>query len=194
MAATRQGASFDPATDLARLLAPSVAANGQNARAPFAGGANIVGTTKMADQARLPLQGPPADQTVPPMFDGARLLGRERLAPAEAFPVRRNAAGVVPDGARTALPSILPSVYSLDNAENDGLFVPVGVKENKAQGGAAHAAEAEPTRKENPEMRMAQQIRIYAEGAPDYMVADILCKPNALPTSPSPKSSPATAG
>ena len=62
----------------------------------------------------------------------------------------------------------------------DGLFVPVGVKENKAQGDAAHAAEAAATGKANPDATIAQQIRIYADGAPHYMVADILFKLNGV--------------
>jgi hypothetical protein len=48
------------------------------------------------------------------------------------------------------------------------------VPENRAQGLAAEAAELEEILKADPKAKAAQQIRIYAEGAPSYMVADIV--------------------
>jgi hypothetical protein len=67
------------------------------------------------------------------------------------------------------------SVYNPDNdAGDDSLFQLVGVKENKAQGDAAEDAEEAATMKAHPGARLAKQVRIYAEGAPDYMVADIM--------------------
>jgi len=73
-----------------------------------------------------------------------------------------------------ALP-IEPSVYRPGNDAGRNLFDLVqGVPENRAQGLAAEAAELEAILKADRGAKAAQQIRIYAEGAPSYMVADIV--------------------
>jgi hypothetical protein len=78
-------------------------------------------------------------------------------------------------------PLIKPSVYSPSNdASNDSLFQLVGVKENRSQGLAAEAAHADAIIRADPEAKMVQQVRIYAEGAPSYMVADIVFSGNGV--------------
>jgi hypothetical protein len=76
---------------------------------------------------------------------------------------------------------IKPSVYDPGNdASNDSLFQLVGVKENRSQGLAAEVAHADAIMKADPDAKMVQQVRIYAEGAPSYMVADIVFSSNGV--------------
>jgi hypothetical protein len=73
-----------------------------------------------------------------------------------------------------ALP-IEPSVDRPGNDAGRNLFDLVqGAPENRAQGLAAEAAELEEILKADPRARATRHIRIYAEGAPSYMVADIV--------------------
>lgn len=69
------------------------------------------------------------------------------------------------------------AVYNPDvDPGYDDLFDLVGVGENKKQGDSAKDTEA--ARRVYPKKRMAQEIRIYAEGAPNFMVADIVHRAN----------------
>jgi hypothetical protein len=71
------------------------------------------------------------------------------------------------------------SVYNPDvDPGFDALFDLVGIKENKIQGDAAKDAEVERIKKENRLAGLAQETRIHAAGAPDYMVSDIIFRRN----------------
>jgi hypothetical protein len=85
-----------------------------------------------------------------------------------------------PPTPRIGAPVIEPSIYRPgSDARNEHLFELVqGVRENKIQGDAAEDAEAAAAKRTHPEVKIAQQIRIYAAGAPDYMVADIVFRSN----------------
>jgi hypothetical protein len=79
-----------------------------------------------------------------------------------------------------ALP-IEPSVFRPGEDAPGNLFELVqGAPENRAQGLAEEAAQLRAIVKANPNARTAQQIRIYAEGAPSYMVADIVFSPSGV--------------
>lgn len=86
--------------------------------------------------------------------------------------------GVLPT-ARINAPSIEHTAYDSDvDGGDDDLFELVGVKENKTKGDTARDAAADRIKEAHPEAKLAKEIRIYAEGAPDYMTADILFRPN----------------
>jgi hypothetical protein len=79
-----------------------------------------------------------------------------------------------------ALP-IEPSVYRPGNDAEHNLFDLVqAAPENRAQGLAAEAAELRAILKADPGAKVAQHIRIYAEGAPSYMVADFVFSSNGV--------------
>ncbi len=91
-----------------------------------------------------------------------------------AAPLGTGRANMSPTPHIGALP-IEPSVYRPGNDAGRNLFDLVqGAPENRAQGLAAEAAELEAILKADRKAQAAQQIRIYAEGAPSYMVADIV--------------------
>jgi hypothetical protein len=91
-----------------------------------------------------------------------------------AAPLGTGRANMSPTPHIGALP-IEPSVYRPGNDAGRNLFDLVqGAPENRAQGLAAEAAELEAILKADREAKAAQQIRIYVEGGPSYMVADIV--------------------
>jgi hypothetical protein len=91
-----------------------------------------------------------------------------------AAPLGTGLANMSPPPPIGALP-IEPSVYRPGNDAGHTLFDLVqGAPENRAQGLAAEAAELKAILKADPQGKTAQQIRIYAEGGPSYMVADIM--------------------
>jgi hypothetical protein len=104
---------------------------------------------------------------------------RPRLSDIPVTAYSRNPVGIRPASLNEVSPIEL-SVYNPDiDPGYDELFDLVqGVQENKAQGDDAKRKEQTRIEKANPEKRMAGEIRIYAEGLPSYMVADILHRPN----------------
>lgn len=85
----------------------------------------------------------------------------------------------IPPTSGTGTPPIERAVYNPHvDPGLDELFDLIGVGENRAQGNAARDAEVERIEKENPGLRYKKEVRIYIEGGPDYMMADILYRPN----------------
>jgi hypothetical protein len=68
------------------------------------------------------------------------------------------------------------SVYNpdVDPGYNELLDLVQDVRENKVQGDAAEDAELKRIKRENRLEGLAKQTRIYAAGAPEYMVSDIM--------------------
>jgi hypothetical protein len=115
------------------------------------------------------------DQGVQPLQQKTPLPQEQQIQQkALAAPLGTGRANMSPSPHIGALP-IEPSVYKPGNDAGRNLFDLVqGAPENRAQGLAAEAAELEAILKADGKAKAAQQIRIYAEGAPSYMVADIV--------------------
>ena len=118
---------------------------------------------------------------------------RDRVVPSEAF--SRGAASDVHSDSPIATDTtdddietgrLIDAIYGVDQPglasepmDADGLLHRVqAVGDNKRQGNAAEDAEAARIKEIDPRAKVARQIRIYIEGVPTYMVADIIIKGN----------------
>jgi hypothetical protein len=121
------------------------------------------------------------DQGVPPLQQKAALRQQQQIEQKVlAAPLGTGLVNMSPSPHVGALP-IEPSVYRPGNDAEHNLFDLVqAAPENRAQGLAAEAAELRAILKADPGAKVAQHIRIYAEGAPSYMVADFVFSSNGV--------------
>lgn len=116
---------------------------------------------------------------VPPRQQQTQVSQEQRLSNVPVTTFSRNPVSIRPAPLNEVSP-IEFSVYNPDiDPGYDELFDLVqGVQENKAQGDDAKRKEQTRIEKASPKKGMAGEIRVYADGVPGYMVADILHRPN----------------
>jgi hypothetical protein len=138
----------------------------------------------------LPAQDRPAAQSIQrdQSEEGAQDGSRPSIALGTDVGPHLPAGGV---GADLETERLLDAIYAVDQPghasepadaeEPSALLHQVqAVGDNDRQGKAAEKAEVERLKRIDPDARMVTQIRVYVEGGPDYMVADIIVRGNGV--------------